>query len=701
MRFALSSLTLAVFSSLSFSGTAFADNTLPDGGHSVEHITVRGDFHRGSVQKVAGSVAVVSEDDINRTSSSHLDELLNQFANVNYAAGASRGRFIQIRGIGERSEYLDTLNPSVGILVDGIDYSGLGFTSLTDISQLEVFRGPEATRFGANALAGMVNVSTLTPTAQTEGKVIASVANYNSYQLAGRVSGALSDNVVAAISAEQQLSDGFVDNLYLQRDDTADIDEQTVRFKLLYSGIDQLTLGVIAHYLYQDNGYDAFSLDRNRTTLSDEPGADKQRTKALALTSRYEGLSFADIEAQLSWLDSRTDYGFDEDWSYVGLHPDEYSSTDRYLRDREQLTFDYKFVSKAENTGADWVVGFYASSKDFDLLRQSGNFNTGNGKLFSSEFSRDNIALYGEYTYALSPQLSLTTGARVERYDDSYTDSAGSVIDSDDTMWGGKLSLNYQLHEQALIYLQAARGYKAGGVNGEALAKAQDLPQAGLQDKASFKPEILYSAEFGVKGASADGMLVSRVAAFYMWRDDMQVKGWLNPNQGPEFAGFIDNAGSGRNYGIELENQIQLNPSLRLFVNAGWLKTRLGHYITANGEDFTGREAAHAPRFQYSVAADWYATDNVWLNLSVQGKDAFYYSDSHTARSKRYELVNLRLNYQLDAWQFSVWSRNALDKDIGVKGFYFGNDPRDGYEPHTYEQLAEPRRVGVTVSYQF
>ena len=45
--------------------------------------------------------------------------------------------------------------------------------------------------------------------------------------------------------------------------------------------------------------------------------------------------------------------------------------------------------------------------------------------------------------------------------------------------------------------------------------------------------------------------------------------------------------------------------------------------------------------------------------------------------------------------------RNALDQDIGVRGFYFGNDPRDGYEPHVYEQFAEPRRFGVAASYQF
>ncbi|MCC5853481.1 MAG: TonB-dependent receptor plug domain-containing protein, partial [Alkalimonas sp.] len=81
---------------------------------SIERLEVQGDFRRLSVQNIAGSIAVVSEQDMQRSSAQHLDEVLNQLANVNFAAGASRGRFVQMRGIGERSEFIDVINPSVG-----------------------------------------------------------------------------------------------------------------------------------------------------------------------------------------------------------------------------------------------------------------------------------------------------------------------------------------------------------------------------------------------------------------------------------------------------------------------------------------------------------------------------------------------------------------------------------------------------------
>lgn len=691
MRFRLSAVTLALF-------TVFQASAEQD----IEHITIQGDLRQGNLQQLAGSIAVLTEQDLTRQSAQHLDDALQQFANVNFAAGASRGRFIQVRGIGERSEFIDVINPSVGILIDGIDYAGLGISSIAHPEQLEVFRGPEATRFGTNALAGMVNLTSKNPSWQPEGKVSATVANYQSWQLSGFYSAPLTEQVAYSLTLDQTTSDGFIRNDFLQRRDTNNIDELTGRFKLFYQVNPELKLALISHLVEQKNGYDAFSLDKNRNTLSDEPGRDNLRSKALAVTADYQGLALADLHAQLSFLDAKSDYGFDEDWSFVGLDVAEYSATDRYLRQREQWTLDYRMTSKQPLPlfgGVDWVLGFYASERDLDLSRQRRSGSR--FRSFGSELSRSNTAIYAETQQALTEQLTLVMGARVERYRDKYEDSASIALRPDDTLWGGKVSLTYQLNPQTALYGLVSRGYKVGGINGEALSRAGVGQFAALAEKATFEAESLVNAEFGVKGSAADGSLTTRVAAFYMWRDDMQVKGWLNPDFGPEFAGFIDNAADGRNYGLEMENRLVLHPALQLFVNAGYLRTKLGEYQTDSGLDMTGRDQAHAPRLNFSVGADWYISEQLTLQAGVQGKSRFYYSDGHNARSSASELVNLRLSYQLPQWELAVWVRNALDQDVGVRGFFFGNDPRDGYAPHLYEQFAEPRRIGATVSYSF
>jgi len=698
MRLKPAFLALSVQFALTF--PLLADTAAVDSSNiDIERITIKGDFRQSSVQQVSGSLAVVSEQDAKRQSSQHLDDLLQQIGNVNFAAGASRGRHLQVRGIGERSEFVDTINPSVGLLVDGIDYSMLGLPSLLDLQQLEVFRGPEATRFGANAMAGMLNFVSQDPQFERETKLAATLANYHSSQLSLVHNDKISETVAYRVAAERQSSDGFIQNHYLGRDDTNNIDETHLHGKVRVLVSADLTLDALLNWHDVDNGYDAFSLDRNRVTLSDEPGQDKQDIKAGAIKANYTGWAIADSHTQLSLLDAKSDYGFDEDWSFQIIHPWAYSTTDQYLRDRKSSSVDQRWLAK----DGSWVSGYYASSQQIDLVRNYTDNFASTVSTFQSELERQNLAWYGELQLQLAPDLTLTAGTRAERYSHDYRDSNQILQQSDDWMWGGKLSLDYQLAPQALIYGLASRGYKAGGVNGEALAKAVD-PEfadiaAQLQQRPTFGPEALWNTEFGVKASTAEQQLVSRVAAFYMWRDDMQVNSWIN--RGTKFIGYLANAGSGRNYGLEMENRLQINPALVLFANASVLHSEIRDFVNDKGVDMTGREQAHAPQQQVSLALEWLATDALTVHGGVQHKGAFYYSDSHQARSDKMNLLNLKVSYQLEQLELAIWSRNALNETYGVRGFYFGNDPRDEYEDHVYEQFGEPRRFGVSASYQF
>ncbi len=137
----VSYLSLAILAALSTTASANSAEENAASEQAVERILVQGDFRQQQLQKLPGSILVLSQQDISRQNAQHLDDLLQQAANVNFSAGASRGRFLQIRGIGERSEFVDSINPSVGVLIDGIDYSALGVSSLADVQQVEIFRG--------------------------------------------------------------------------------------------------------------------------------------------------------------------------------------------------------------------------------------------------------------------------------------------------------------------------------------------------------------------------------------------------------------------------------------------------------------------------------------------------------------------------------------------------------------------------------
>ncbi|MFT6275584.1 MAG: outer membrane receptor protein involved in Fe transport, partial [Halioglobus sp.] len=230
---------------------------------ALTEIVVTAEFRPVTLQNQASSASVVSALDIRERAAQHLEEVLNLAPNVNYSSGSSRARYYQIRGIGERSQFQEPLNASVGFVIDDIDMSGLGSAgTLFDVDQIEVLRGPQGTLHGANALAGLINIQTAQPQQEAAGRIEVGVAEYNSWNIGAVSTGPIINNTLLyrlAINTNQ--SDGFIDNDYLSRDDINNRDETTVRGKLRWLASDQSTLDLTAMVIDIDNGYDAFSLD--------------------------------------------------------------------------------------------------------------------------------------------------------------------------------------------------------------------------------------------------------------------------------------------------------------------------------------------------------------------------------------------------------------------------------------------------------
>jgi iron complex outermembrane receptor protein len=658
-------------------------------------VIVSADFRDSELQTIPASISVVNAEMIDQRNAQHIEEILALVPNVNYASGASRGRYFQIRGIGERSQFVAPLNPSVGTYVDGIDFTGFGgAATLIDVDQVEVLRGSQGTRFGANSLAGVINIKSTEPSADSKGYVKTHAESYNGYGLEAAYGGAISDTVLYRAAVGKKISDGFIENTTLDKKNVSNIDELTSRVKLRWLASDDLTLDLSALYLDIDNGYDAFSLDENRKTMSNEPGHDRQQSKALALDSNWKISEAVTMESILTANRTDMEYGYDEDWTAPALQPG-YQAFDNYQRDIKRDSIELRWLSGSAGrvANSDWLVGVYYQNSAIDLTR-----NYTYDAKFTSDYDTASASLFTEFNTVISNNLILTSGLRFENWTSDYSDSNQISGDNKENLIGGKLALEYTLPSTDLFYASITRGYKAGGFNSE-----EDLPSEDLRD---FDTEYQWNYELGSKFSALQNNLINRIGVFYTDRRDLQLKSSTavpDGSGGIEFRDYLTNAGKGFSYGLEWEMSWAVLQGLSLNTSLGLLKTEITEHNNLDPDAFNleGREAAHAPDYTYSASIDYALTQYVAMQLGVEGKDEFFYSEGHNFKSKSYQLVNARLTYQYDNYEIALYGKNITDEEYGVRGFDFGGydpDPRSGagFDETQFQQLGAPAVFGIS-----
>lgn len=694
------SFSLLAFTAV-FSNSNIADEGTVEDDKFLEEVLVSG-FRNETALRVPISVSTLDSELIGDVAIQHFQELSDLVPNLNWAGGASRPRYFQIRGIGERSQYEGAPNPSVGFVIDDLDFSGLGgIATLYDTKQVEVLRGPQGTRLGANALAGLIYIKYQEPTELFESNFTISLGSDGLQTIGTAFGGLLSENLKYRAVIHQHKSNGFRDNAFLKRDDTNGRDELSTRLKLNYQPRDNWNFDLSLFNVDINNGYDAFAVDNSFTTQSNRPGQDTQKTKALSLKSTAALNNSIQFESITGAARSDVIFSFDADWGnndfWSPVIYDYFSITER---DRQNLSQEVRLLSSSEseflNGKLDWVTGFIvANNKESNDTTDDGNFEgfTSLDRIVR-EYEATNFATFADFNYQLNNQWSLNAGLRFEDRDAEYTDTSKEYFDTSESNLGGQVALNFSVNETTALYGKVARGYKAGGFN-------LGLPANASQQDLLFDAEYLWNYEFGLKGLAMNDRLDYSTNVFWMQRTDQQVQSsrQLTAGDPSSFIFFTDNAGEGSNYGLEAELKYSASDKLELYSNIGILQTEIKKLASSPTRE--GRDQAHAPNYTFALGGRYQFTDNWYARVDVSGKDEFYFSDSHDQVSEAYSLTNLRIGYDVNNWSVSVWARNVFDKQYAVRGFFFGNEPAKGFADTLYTRQGDPMQFGVTFDYHY
>ena len=684
-----------------------AENLFSD---EIEEVIVTADYRQTDLNKEDSSIFVLDSEEIKAQPIKHFENLSYLVPNLNFAASDSRARYFQIRGIGERSGYLGTPNTSVGFLIDDIDYSGQGGIATTfDVEQIEVLNGPQGSRIGANALAGLIYIKTKDPTDEFEGTSEITYGDYNTLSTGLAFGGPITKNknIKFRLALRKDNTDGFRENLYLNRSDTSSKDETTARLKLDIELDNKTKAKVLLSQVDMDDPADIWTIDGSLNTLSDRPGMDSQKTDTFGLKVIREN-TYNQFQSLTSTTDTDVVFSYDADWGNADSHaPYTYDYFSETLRARESLSQEFRFVSndryKSERLPFDWVVGFsYLKLNETNDRQDDGIYGDPNDPFSpysslvtsNSDYSSTNISMFGNIEYEFTGFTKLSLGLRMEDWSAKYFDSNDERFNPSDSMMGGKLSLTHAFDEDKNVFANYAKGYKQGGFN-IGLGLLDSTTSSDLE----YDPEFLTNYEIGMDLSVSDKTDL-RIVGFYSERTDQQVliSTQVDPNDPNTFVFLTQNAAEGENYGLELNLNSDLSDDLDVFVNLGLLNTEIKSWESR--PEIEGREQAHAPSNSYSFGLNYRPTPETYLNLHATGKSGFYYSDSHNNKSDSYILINSSFGYNYGDWVVELWARNLFDEYYATRGFYFGNEAPD-FADTLYERHGDPRHIGLSIRYDF
>ena len=561
--------------------------------------------------------------------------------NIN-SDGAGRA-FIAIRGVG--TTLIDTVQPGVGIFVDGIYQPNTSYLNnpLTDVERVEVLRGPQGTLYGKNTLGGAVNVITRQPSNQFEGKVIASYAGPDdAWTAGGSISGPIiEDRLQARIAYAHQQQDGFVRNVLLDKDQNP-LKTDALSGTIRATPADDVRLTVNGYYTWLKGGAVPYAFIDNPT--------DYERDVAYNSTN-YQFFKYRGLNAKLEFpidamatkvtligaYDQRGVTTDNADPDFTAANTLRNSSDD----DLKTRTAELRFDSELSPTLSSIFGLFYSRETrvvDSALTVLPGVFDFVNTSHSSRE--SDSYAAFGNIFWRPTEAWELSAGLRWDKQKQKQegltvnefpaalaglppvvTPSEGRLSE---TNLSPRVAITRHWNSDLMTYASVARGSRGGGFN----------PPAVPLNLRTYKGDSAWTYELGTKYTSPDRRISLAAAAFY---NDYKNYIGLNSILGlPVGFTTIDlNSGDVETYGIEVEGVFRVTPQWTLSGGGSLMRARLVNTdiyseTTATPTDPDGRtlasnRLAFQPDWNFSLNSDYVVPlgdGDLTFNANLVGKGA-------------------------------------------------------------------------------
>jgi iron complex outermembrane receptor protein len=715
---------------------------------ALEEVVVTATRRSETIINTAASVSAVTAADLGAGGIQNVADLAEAVPNLSVGNQFGVNRAF-IRGIGLTSIDLGG-DGAVAFLQNGAQIArpAQQLSGFFDLDRVEVLRGPQGTLYGRSATAGVINMVTKAPTDKLDGYADLTYGNYSTKIFEGAIGGPIADRVSGRIAAKIEKHDGYGTNLYTGTG-IDDRDAQSIRASLRIRPADHLTIDLIADYMHEDDDNYAFHyFGPTVTTNAGLPAVAFFGGKTIFNCCGTANPNLRDLWSSVDPVNKRHGIGGTSivEWSpdnfdlksvtayrnFTRFNQDDLAVSDavlygKNLYDEKSESYSQDFTVSTKAAGIAWLGGvnwfherLFGSVKvpttGLGVTLTGGNcsplvpaapvpcnFEDAGNYWQLGTVTTNAYGLFVQGTYSVTDKFDVTAGARFSHEERSgqgsfIFDALGVNVPTDKSAdWNAvtpKLSLEYRLDGDTLIYGSINRGFKSGVIN------------VGSTN-AVIDPEFVYAYETGFKEKAFEDRVQFTAAAFYYDYKNLQV-GFVNAQS----VVSTINAAAAHNYGLETELIAKVTPQLQVNAAATYLSAKYTSFTTGdyrNGfvaTSVAGNYLDNAPPYTVRLGLEYTqplpaAAGSLHFRAedAYQGRVYFTEFNNSDATQSGYGLINASAGWESSdsRWSATGWVRNAGDK------FAIANNIISAplYASVRVGTVIPPRTYGITLGYKF
>ena len=597
-------------------------------------VTVTGTRSERRLIEVPGRLEVITKDHISKLPVQNLDDIINYISglNVHRTSGIFEIRpVVSLRGVsGDEPGRTLVLINNLPINKSDTGVANWNRIDVSNIDQIEIFKGAGSSLYGNNAMGGVINIITENPSSDFSGNFSLSSGTYNTNILDFHANSNIVENINLKFGSFIRKSDGFIDM------PDSSITEYTVPLFLdeigvsigLCSNIDSTTSLSLDYSYYDDKRGEGYKIQQENGkhrqfntnyftgTLTKKFGKTKHQLNSFVQKEDYlrvvEGIK-RDSYYQYDVSSERIDMG-----SYYNFNYD--------LNDNTSLTFGTEAKLGIVDGG-----DFYSTSSDTILNK---------GKLSS-------IASYLQYEFGIfKNSLRVISSLRMDyvKYFDGYFDANsefspfhqfnGDITSNSWSSLNPRVALRYMSSKQFSLYSSFSSGFRA--------ATLDDLSRTGWMRlgpkiaNPNLGPEKIYNLEFGFD---------------YSPLYKIKISPSLYYSKGKDFLYYVDTGDSiGRRsiyirenitevdiQGAECDLVYKPNKQLSFFGNYTYHKSVITSFT--KNEDLEGKFLVYTPLNQLKAVVQ-YTNKILNTNIGIVYKDEQFINDDNTDKIDGYWMLN-------------------------------------------------------------